>query len=577
MPIVRVIPAIRTPFGIDFFDYRIEREEIAKPGTLVSIPFRGRQIPGLIREQIHTTPFENDLKFIGDSTYLIELPPELVSLIQITAERTFSSEASMLHAWIRRVPQHARGEIRPNDHHHNNINIEIRSSRQWTCRRFEDIVNTARNLQGRILIVTPWKERALAFAKALAATHLDGDLAPTFAWERWINFVRSPASILVTTRIGAWLSICADAVIIDEPEHDDHRQDELAPRFDAREVIRTAAQLRPRLRVIKIGTTPSLTSLAETETACSIPASVIYETWTHGSFSAIPMLTSRTVELIEAGLKKSQSVLMLHPVPGEQRRIRCADCHWTATCSFCTFPLLRETLTALCRSCGRKSDLPLVCPHCQGTNFNPKGIGVNAVKRELIRIFGERTDLNILDTRAWNRIKIPPRSLVVVTNLASIGDGGEDIRRTERLVIAWRRLAASATATDSTLLVQGSEQLLYEASDWLTSEGVQRCWEREFEERRNFGYPPAQRIIKLLIEMNLDQATKFKQALEASLGSSWKINEPFLPLYRSKTRSIRHIIHAIPPSDLSIEMLIHALQPFAKNAIIDLDPIALLR
>jgi hypothetical protein len=57
-------------------------------------------------------------------------------------------------------------------------------------------------------------------------------------------------------RVSAWLSVFADAVIIDEPENDDYKQDELTPRLDARWIVSETAQLAPHLSTIQASTTP---------------------------------------------------------------------------------------------------------------------------------------------------------------------------------------------------------------------------------------------------------------------------------------------------------------------------------
>jgi primosomal protein N' len=168
-------------------------------------------------------------------------------------------------------------------------------------------------------------------------------------------------------------------------------------------------------------------------------------------------------------------------------------------------------------------------------------------------------------------------SLIIVTNLTLISDAGEDIRRTEKLVITWRRLAAAAHATDSQLIVQGTESMLQDASAWLTQEGIEKIWGKEYKQRKDFGYPPAKRIIKLLIDHTFEESTLLKEELKITLGLLWNVSDPFPVLYRSKTRRIRHVIHLSPPENLNSEQVIHCLQPFAKKAIIDLDPIALLR
>lgn len=574
MPFISVVPAVRTPFGVDVFDYRITENADLQPGDLIRVPFRKKQTPALILSRNAQSAYADKAVAVTDEAPLVRLGPDAVDLLEQTARHTFTSRPSVLLSWIRNVPQRAVGAhgMRPGTSDPNGGRAPHAPTTILTVDRIATVIQEARSAHGRVLVLTPWKQRADMLAAQLGACALHADLADGAAWAAWTDFVRDPERILVATRIGAWLACRADAVIVDEPENDDFKQDELAPRVDARRLVTDTRKKRASLRIVSIGTTPMLSTGTPSADIPTIDVPLTLEPWQRGSSSPVEGLSASVVQRIEEALENHRGVIILHPVRGDRPRISCRDCSWSMICAFCRFPLSREGVRGRCRRCGRAEDIPLVCPSCGGADLNKSRSGKDRLTAQTAQRFGAGR-VTVVDLPDWHKTSMKRDALLILTDLSLVGGFTEDIRRRERLVIAWRRLAASVASAGGELIVQGPEDLLSHARAWLGADGVRHVWNEELAERAAFGYPPARRRIKLLVDGTQEKADEILQRL-SSLLEGWKAEGPFPVLFRSHTRAPRHVIHLLPPDGASESSVRDALEPFADRAIIDLDPIA---
>ena len=578
---ISVVPAIRTPFGVDIFDYRVDDASDIWPGDLIRVPFRRRSLPALVVERAEHSKYAGKILGLNNVQSLVRFPARLVQLLNAAAARTFCSQATVLQAWLRKVPVHAatssgRDYLAPTKGGHTGPPLQTKFDlTEYVVDRRARILEHARQASGRTLIITPWQYRADELAHALNASVIHAGIALGRAWQDWTQFVLNENSVLVATRLGAWLAHAADTVILDEPENDDHKQDELAPRLDARWLINSTKKLNPNLAVIKISTTPALIETPRISTInipdISVPQSAI--PFEPGSYSAINEINALTESKLQDAVETGQPIVILHPIKGERARSVCRDCGWKAECAFCGFPLSQLDTQAQCGRCGRKSGLPAACPACGNADLGKSRTGKSKLACQISEQFPQ-AKITILDLTEWREYELEKNSLVVVTDLGLIGGYAEDIRRRERLIMAWRRLAAQIAATASELVIQGQAPLLDEARAWLTAEGIKTAWQKEWADRQVFNYPPASQRIKILVDGTEAKAEGIKQRLEQAADGRYSIQGPFKVLFRSSTRRPRWVIHLLPAATAKFSAIRTILQPLAKDTIIDLDPIA---
>jgi len=515
----RVIPVQRTPLGVEGFDYLIPEELSVQVGSFVRVPFRKGTMAG-VAESISThSSFAHKalpIKEILDITF----PESFLTLLAWTASRTFCSKPTVLKAWLRWVPKRHGSHITSSVH-------ELVSSTKtkgilkthWVTEPEQHLIARAKEAlakQQRILIVVPWKIRAEHIRSALGCDVLHSDLSDGEAFKLWRGCMNGSVPCLITTRLGAWLAPFVDLVLLDEPENDDHKQDELAPRYDARLMLMWChTHLGTSLETF--GLTPPLHVQADAPT---IPVKLFVHPFLPNGRSPIPCIQANTYTLLITHCSSHHPLVIIHPIRGTVARPICRDCGWRGE---------------------KQQDVPLACPTCGGTDFSKSWPGIEKLKLAWMKhephIPVEWRNLSNEDVDT----PFSKHAMVVITDGSLLSGVTEDVRRLERCSINVRRLADHVAAVDGTLIIQTSESLAPHVQRWLTKDGVKTFREQELQERRMFGYPPATRLVKIL---------------------------------EGKHKSVTHIL--FPPS-ISEKRLIELLTPLATSAIIDLDPIAFLK
>ncbi|MFZ6015189.1 MAG: hypothetical protein ACOYUZ_02420 [Patescibacteria group bacterium] len=578
---ISVIPALKMPFGHCFFDYELNEGSV-HVGDLILVPFRQKMIAALVAKKSTDSEYASRTISISNPKKIFKFPEVIVEYCVEAAKESFVSPPTMLNAWLRTMPKRL-SDFEPHLMHkdtHRPKESE-RITDKYLVNRYTDrdgIIDLVAKEQanGRVLVITPWQRRVDFLAKRLGVDGLHAHTAMKTAWLAWTGFLNSSHGVLITTRLGAWLAGTADIVIVDEPENDDFKQDELTPRYDARRLVSLAAELRPELRIHNLSTTPVLSDYAKIKapSGLEINTDATFIAYAKQIRSEIEHITQPALDLIAEAFEQKRPIRILHPVYGIRGRIRCGDCNWLMTCPNCKTGMNNMSTFALCRRCNTSQPLPTECPTCRGADLNKSVIGCPALQS----LFNKKlpgADLAVLDLHEWQNQALRPQSLIVITNLMRIGGYSEDIRRKERMIIAFRRIAAQACVAKCSIAVQGDEALLAEAKQWLTTDGLIRAWKNEYDERRIFEYPPAVIAAKLIVPGDITKSSDTTDNLQKTCQrTGWKLRGPFTVEYRPMTREQRYIYHLIPPLDRQKHDIINDLSQLTAYGIIDLDPIA---
>ena len=573
-----VVPVLRTPFGVNGFDYLIpEQRSDVQIGSLVTIPFRRQMIVGLVTAISSQSSFAKQAKAITGIYIPIIFPKPLLEMLRWTAKRTFSSEPTVLAAWVRHLPKRPdvtapRSTSKPTSGLHLNA--------AWTTQPMDMLTKAATEYMRkgrRTLIIVPWLPRLRAYKTRLPhAQVLHSELNAGDAFRAWTRFATEPGACLITTRLGAWLAPWADQILLDEPENDDHKQDELAPRYDARLILVWCAK-QTGIPVESFGLTPPL--------HVEVPAPLLLSELTihprrPGGSSRIPCIQADSLERLRA---HEGPRIIFHPVRGMAARLVCRECGWRAPCVACGFELSAEPTHARCHLCGTVSALPEACAVCQGIDLGKSTPGIEKLKQLWSK---HEADIDV----EWRNLSnedvdapIPDHALVLVTDAPLLGGAVEDVRRRERTCIAYRRLVDRVATSRGELIIQCPEaidpitnhpEIATTWQTWLTPEGFDTFRKRERQDRALFQYPPATRLAKCLIDGNEATALTWGDQARKILPKAVVMRGPFFVPYRPSTRSERQVWHLLFPPESTEEQLLTALTPLASTAIIDLDPIA---
>ncbi len=566
----RVIPLVRTPLGVEGFDYVIPKTEEIEVGDLVWIPFRRGRCVGLVTACFKDSAFAARALSIERRYANIRLPIALPDLISWTAKRTFSSSPTVLSSWLRALPKRPQEQYIRQKH-----SKKTGLQALWTANPTEHLLAHARksSSQGRVLIVTPWITLAKQLHEALPSSHiLHSDMPDGEAFQQWTQFLSKDTGCLITTKIGAWLATASDLVLLHEPEQDDHKQDESTPRYDARRVLLWCAE-HSLTEVQSYGLTPPLHSEKE---APALEAPLVHIHHPQGR-SKIRMLQADSVQAL---LDHSGSRIIIHSISGSLSRLICRDCNWQAACPACTSGLGADHGQALCRVCRKRSTMPDHCPVCGGVDLSKSLPGIDRLQTEWQTQFPDSPVEWRTLTAETLEAPLPTGCLVVVTDAAWISVG-EDIRKRERQCIALRRLIDRVSNVQGTLILQCQETFASLLSDWLTVDGMKRFVQDTCEERHTFEYPPSKRVVKMIFHGEEATAEEARYKIDQALRThyAWDIHwrGPMPIQHQNVTRGKRMIVHAVFPPGTPEQTLIEAFTPYAKEATIDLDPIAFLR
>jgi primosomal protein N' len=589
--IARVIPAIRTPRHVAFFDYAIPEGTKMSPGDLVRVPFRTRSLIGVVDSVEEVEDSGRALKSVSELYGNIHLSRASLKLLHALAAYSFSSPATVLHAWVGTLPKRSgasASSVRQPTMLATHETL-LRTNRWDAPDGLIARVERAHAAKQRALVLTPWASSAHALAARLQASVLTSDKAPGARFRAWSGFIRGDDTVLVATRIGAWLATEADLVIVDEPENDDHKQDELSPRYDARWLVAQAVPLGTS--VIELGLTPRLqaiTAVSDDQLIRDVPSlrPTLHAIDIHrADWSPVATLQNRTLTLVEEAEARGASVIIIHAVYGDRARLRCKDCGWTAVCARCGATPALQGAQLVCRRCAWKGSAVAACPSCNGTQLSHSRAGRDTLARDLAARGFEHT--RVMSLGEWHASRWTPEAksaqsdLVVLTDLSALAGGTEDVRRRERLMIAFRRLADDCMTDNTELAVQGDALLLTDARTWLTADGCITALKREYADRQTFALPPTARLVKLVIrgpqahaeEIAARLRSQTQEAQHAALAAT--VNGPYAVPHLPGTREPRSTIHLTCPKsalDAAIQALLGPI--LDPSVFIDLDPIA---
>ncbi len=566
MTYVRVVPVLRTPAGIDAFDYAVPDGSAYEVGDLVWVPFRRRKTPALVIDTLKISPHADKAQDVIGPYAGIRLPEASVGLLHWLSEWTFASKSTIALAWLRALPKRPAdiGAIRRRK-------TEGRMDATWTADADRQLIAAANSAGGRVLVLTPWLASAKRLAKEIPGSSLLlAGQADGLFFERWTNWASQPSGVLVTTRVGSWLSPVAETVLLHLPEQDDHKQDELSPRYDARRLAAWCAQ-HAGTRVRAFGVTPPLSS-EDAAPDIGLPLRVAIR---HPKgHSAIPHLQADVLNTIR---DHEGPRVIVHPVRGVAARFTCRDCGWQAACERCGFPVSQDLDRAACRRCSWTGSPPLSCASCGGLDLGKTIPGIERLKRAWRTHEDAAAEWRTLAVDEYET-PLPQGALVVVTDAAFLSGAVEDIRRDERLVVAVRHLAARVAAAGGSLVLQAAEHEAPLLETCVRADGHAAYRERERAIRAAFGYPPAVRLVKILVDGAPADAERWMSAARRPVSEiGGVLRGPFPVAYRPKSRKPRYAIHAVFPKGTDQKRLFTTFRPLGKDVIIDLDPIAFFR
>lgn len=243
--------------------------------------------------------------------------------------------------------------------------------------------------------------------------------------ETWNNVMGTgpepsePYQIILGARSALFLPFSNLGLIIVDEEHDtSFKQQDPAPRYNARDAALYLARLH-QAKTILGSATPALetyflaaggkfglVTLTERYGGIQLPEIQLVNIKEESRLKRMKsVFSTHLLNKINNALQQHEQVILFQNRRGFSLRIECEICNWMPPCKNCDVTLIyhKQADQLRCHYCGYSIPVPLKCPECQGTRLLMRGFGTEKVEEELSIFFPEaiivRMDLDTTRTR----------------------------------------------------------------------------------------------------------------------------------------------------------------------------------
>ena len=245
------------------------------------------------------------------------------------------------------------------------------------------------------IVLTSYMERQILkrFEGEVAVLH--SALPPSQRLAEWMRILRGEARVVIGTRSAVFAPVENLGLIIVDEEHDpSYKEENFAPRYQARDVALMRGSLYG-IPVLLGSGTPSVKSFYFAkkgkyhyfellERPKTLPPEV--KLVENKSFS---LFTKEALAEIERTLEASKSVFVFLNRRGYAPLVRCEDCHYVFTCPNCELPLTYhlDDKALKCHHCFFEISSRILCPNCGSGYVKYLRAGTERVEEELKRHF----------------------------------------------------------------------------------------------------------------------------------------------------------------------------------------------
>ncbi len=454
-------------------------------------------------------------------------------------------------------------------------------------------------------------------------------------FDTWRRIRRGDFPIVVGARSAVFSPLKNLGLIAVDEEHvSSYKQDDPAPRYNARDVAVMRARLS-KIAVILGSATPSLESyynarngkytlcqLGERVAKRELPRVEIFDLTRDREKGKRSLLSSALEIRLKDRVEKGEQVLLFLNRRGFSTFVKCEDCGHVEKCPRCDITLTfhRTDFSLRCHYCNYQKKAPDLCPGCRGFRFTYRGAGTQKIEEELKANFPsatmERMDLDTTSRKGAHRrllsdfgkkkfgilvgtqmitkgLDFPDVTLVGVIS-ADVGLDLPDFRSRERTFQLLTQVAGRAGrgVKEGEVVVQ-----THYPEDWTiklaASHDFEEFYRRELEQRRDLGYPPFNHLILALfsgrtVKATSDSARRFASRLEKKARSEGRKGIAILgpapaPLSKIKNQYRWQLLiktkNIIRTGGLIRELLEEERRTKRKTAVratVDVDPVDML-
>lgn len=385
-------------------------------------------------------------------------------------------------------------------------------------------------------------------------------------WKKQLS--DAPYDVILGARSSVFLPFSKLGLVIVDEEHEaTYKQQEPAPRYNARNTAIVLAQKYAHAKVLLGSATPSVESFynAKQGKYGLVSLSVRHEGVELPHINPIDikelyrkkrmrgMFSPELVEGMRSAIESGEQVILFQNRRGFAPMLECKTCGWNPRCSHCDVTLTyhKKINKLTCHYCGEVYNVPASCPACQSTEFIDLGAGTEKIEEEVAQMFPSarvlRMDMDTAKTKnSYERIisDFADRKADVLIGTQMVSKGLDfdnvslvgivyadgmlnfpDFRAHERAFQLMSQVAGRAGRRQKRgrVLLQTKKVENSIISQIVCNDYIGML-EKELSDRKLLSYPPFSRLIYVYIKhrdeaVTADFAKQMSAALRQNLGS----------------------------------------------------------
>ncbi len=331
-------------------------------------------------------------------------------------------------------------------------------------------------------------------------------------------------------------------IVVDEEHENSYKQQEPAPRYNARNAAIVLASLFGAKTLLGTAT-PSiesyynatigkyaLVSLTTRHRELKLPHIEVVDMVEYSRRKqTVGPFSDPLVEAMGNALKEKKQIILFQNRRGYAPLLECKTCGWVPRCKHCdvSLTLHKNSNKLVCHYCGYNIPAPVHCPNCEERNFINLGYGTEKIEDDLQNLFPEarimRMDLDTTRTRnAYEKIigdfQQGKTDILIGTQMVSKGLDFDnvsvvgiinadtllnypDFRATERAFQLMAQVAGRAGRKNG----QGTVFLQTRMSDapvipQIVKNDYSSFYDQQLGERMLFHYPPFYRLVYIYMK-----------------------------------------------------------------------------